>query len=43
VKLALEMRNFDVVGIGLSVNPVVGEWYFNTDKYSLLADKMLVL
>ncbi|KAJ6999541.1 hypothetical protein NC653_010298 [Populus alba x Populus x berolinensis] len=26
VKLALEMRNLDVVGIDLSGNPVVGEW-----------------
>ena len=34
VKLALEMRDLGVLGIDLSGNPVVGEWYILASYYS---------
>lgn len=30
VKLALQMKHLGVVGIDLSGNPVIGEWYFSS-------------
>lgn len=36
VKLALEMRDLRVLGIDLSGNPVVGEWYILASYYSKL-------
>jgi hypothetical protein len=33
VKLALEMRDLGVLGIDLSGNPIVGEWYILASHY----------